>query len=343
MIRRGRLLSAGLGLLGILAATACQSQREQAGGAIPPVGHYEGSVAAAGQPTLRAALDIRHPSPGHYEAEFTVPAAGTLNFVADTLLFSNNQLRLTRPGRPSQALTLTLEGDFWRGSLALDSSRAKTILVKRGEPTASTYRVEEIPQTAGSAWLFAPSDTGTPGPALIMLPDTATAAAAALWADGLARDGIIVLVLPAADSTGATAETPRLQAAVRLLRNTPGADTTKVGAWATGARATALAEVRAAPASPRLAFIVAQNAETGPGARTAFRELAKRKLPVLGLYGGAAAVQRAAALRAALGGKRNTAVRAYRAAGPDLLVPGRVYPQFASGLPDEVAAWLRSQ
>jgi hypothetical protein len=307
------------------------------------VGHYDGGIGTAGQLGLRAALDIRHPSPGHYEAEFTVPAATGLNFVADTLLFSNNQLRLTRPGRPNQALTLTLDGDFWRGSLALDSIKTQTILVKRGEPTASTYRVEEIPQATGSAWLFAPSDTGTPGPALIMLPDTATAAAAALWADGLARDGIIVLVLPAADSTGAPAEMPRLQAAVRLLRNTPGADTTKVGAWATGARATALAEVRATPASPRLAFIIAQNAETSPAARAAFRELTKRKLPVLGLYGGAAATQRAAALRTALGGKRNSAVRAYRAAGPDLLVPGRGYPQFASGLPDDVAAWLRSQ
>ncbi|MBD2769767.1 hypothetical protein IC235_17900 [Hymenobacter sp. BT664] len=339
IIRPARLLSGGLGLLWAVGLTACQAQREQARSAIPPVAHYEGSLGTPGQADLRAALDIRHPSPGHYEAEFTAPTAGTLNFVADTLLFSNNELRLTRPARPGEVLTLKLEGDFWRGSLNLDTTRFNAILVKRGEPAASTYRVEEIPQATGSAWLFAPSDTSTPGAALMMLPDTVTAAAAALWADGLARDGVIVLLLPAIGSTSAAAEMPRLQAAVRLLRNTPGADTAKVGAWAAGARAPALVQAGTGPGAPRLAFFIAQNADPDP----AFRELARRKMPVLGLYGGASAPQRAAAWRAVLGAGRGSAVRAYRAAGPDLLVSGRAYPQFGAGLPGDVTAWLRSR
>ncbi|WP_426060308.1 hypothetical protein [Hymenobacter sp. B1770] len=306
------------------------------------MGHYEGSIALAGQPEMRAALDIRHPSPGHYEAELTVPTATALNFVADTILFSNNQLRLTRPGRAGQVLTLTQEGDFWRGSLALDSAKAEAILLKRGAPTPSTYRVEEVAQTEGSAWLFSPSDTGTPGAAIVLLPDAAAAPAAALWADALAREGIIVLVLPAADSATAATETPRLQASLRLLHSTPGTDTASIGAWASGVRAVVLAQVLAASSDgPRLAFFMAQNAEFSPADRAIFRELKRRKLPLLGLYSGATSARQATALRNALGGSRGATVRTYRAAGPDLLVPGGPSPRFGAGLPGEVVEWLR--
>ena len=345
LIDRGCLVGGLLGLVWLGAGfTACQSHKESDGvAATPPVGHYEGSIGVAGQPEVRAALDIRHPSPGHYEAEFTVPSAGTLSFVADTIFFSNNQLRLTRPARPSQVLALTLDGDFWRGALTLDSTKVQTILVKRSVPTPSTYRIEEVPQATGSAWLFAPSDTGTPGPALILLPDTTTAPTAALWGDALAREGIIVLILPATDSVSATAEAPRLQAAVRLLHNTPGADTANVGAWAAGARATALAQALAPAGSPHVAFVIAQNAEITPAGKAAFRELKSRKVPLLGLYGGPASAQRAASLRNTLGGRRGAAVRAYRTARPDLFVPGGLNPQFAPGLPGDIMEWMRGK
>lgn len=349
IMNRGRRLGWCLGLPWLaLRLAACQPNPDAGAAATPPpVGHYEGSISAAGLPELRAALDIRHPRPGHYEAELTVPATGTLSFVADTILFGNGQLRLVRPGRPGQVLTLTLDGDFWRGTLAVDSTTAKTILLKRGEPTPSAYRVAKVPQGAGmgtgAAWLFAPSDTGTPGAALLLMPTPETAPAAPLWADALAREGIIVLVLPAADSTSAAAETPRLQAALRLLRGTAGADTANLGAWAVGARAGAVAQALATPGSPRAAFLIAQNAALDPASRTAFRELRKRKLPVLGLYGGPAAPGQAAALRNALGGRRGAPVRAYRAAGPDLLVADGLSPQFGPGLPGEVVEWLRGR
>jgi hypothetical protein len=345
MIGPGRLRHGLLGLLGLGWLAACQPQADRAETATtPPVGHYEGGIGAAGQPELRAALDIRHPSPGHYEAELTVPLAGTLNFVADTILFSNNELRLTRPAHPAQTLHLTLEGDFWRGTLALDSVKIATILVKRGVPTPSTYRVEELPQASGSAWLFAPSDTGTAGAALALLPTSATASATALWADALAREGIIVLVLPVADSATAATETPRLQAALRLLRGTAGADTANVGIWAVGARAAATAAAVAAPGGPRATFIIAQNTDLDPATKAAFRELRNRKMPVLGLYGGPAATQKAALLRNLLGGRRSQAVaRAYRGAGADLLVPGGLSRGFGPGLPGEVVEWLRGK
>jgi hypothetical protein len=325
--------------LGII-LTACQPKREQTAEATtPPVGHYEGSLSAAGQPEARATLDIRHPSPGHYEAEFTAP--GTLSFVADTIIFSNNQLRLTRPARPGQTLALTLEGDFWRGTLTLDSAKATTILVKRGAPTPSTYRTEEVPQATGSAWLFAPADTGTDGAALALLPDAETAPTAAIWADALAREGLIVLLLPPTDSATAADEVPRLQAALRLLRGTAGADTANVGTWAAGGRAATLASALTGPGAPRTAFFIAQNPAVDANTRAAFRELRSRKMPLLGLYGGAGAATRAAALRNALGGRRGAAVRVYRTTGPDLLLPGSA--AFGPGLPADVVEWLQGK
>ena len=342
MTGQRRLLGGALMLWG-LALPACQPRHEAAGAnEPPPVGHYEGSIALAGQPELRAALDIRHPSLGHYEAEFTVPTASTLSFVADTMVFNNNQLRLVRPARPGLTLVLTLEGDFWRGSLGLDSTKAATILVKRGVPTPSTYRVGQVPQPTGAAWLFAPSDAETPGAALVLLPDTETQTAAALWADALARQGIIVLVLPAADSATAATETPRLQAALQLLRGTAGADTVNVGAWAAGARAATLAQVLATAGGPHVAFVIAQNTVIDAAGRTALRELRRRKLPVLGLYGGAA-TQRAAAMRNALGGRRGATVRTYRTAGADLLITNGLNTHFGPGLPGDVVTWLRER
>ncbi|MBF9238505.1 hypothetical protein I2I05_13955 [Hymenobacter sp. BT683] len=343
MSTRGGQLARFVALLCLgLQVASCQSQsNSEATPPPPPVGHYEGSITVAGQPEVRAALDIRHPSPGHYEAELSVPTTGTLSFVSDTIVFRNNQLQFTRPARPSQVLTLTQEGDFWRGSLMLDSTKAEAILLKRGAPTPSTYRVEELPQDNGSAWLFSPSDTGTPGAALLLLPDAATAPAAALWADALAREGLIVLVLPATDSAAPPAEAPRLQAALRLLRSTPGADTASIGVWATGGRASAVAQVLAAPDGPRTAFVIAQNAALDPTGRDAFRALKKRKLPVLGLFGGAAFNQQAATLRNALGGRRGATVRTYRTTGPDLLIPDGLSPRFGPGLPNEVVEWLR--
>ena len=334
-----RFTGLALGALGLLGA--CQSRQAPADApARPPVGHYQGGLTPAGQPELRAALDIRPPRPGHYEAELSVPGAPALSFVADTILMAGQQLRLVRPARPGQTLTLTLDGDFWRGTLAVDSTRVPLILLRRGVPDPSTYRVQAVPQVGGPAWLFAPTDTDTPGAALALLPDAATAPTAALWADALAREGIIVLLLPPADSASASQEIPLLQSALQRLRATAGADTGSVGVWATGARATVLLPALAAAGSPHVAFFVAQNAALDAPARAAVRG---RKLPLLGLYGGTAAAPAAAKLRAALAGRRGSVVHSYRGAGPDLLTPAALGPKFGPGLPAEVVAWLRNR
>ena len=326
-------------LLGLAGLAACQPQRPPADTAVaPPVGHYQGSLGAAGSPPLRATLDIRHPREGHYDAELTVPGAPALSFVADTLLLTGNQLRLVRPARPGQILTLTLDGDFWRGTLAVDSTSVPLILLKRGVPDPSSYRVALVPQEEEKGWLFAPTDTGTPGAALALLPDAATAPTAALWADALARAGIIVLLLPPADSATAATETPRLLAALRQLRTTPGADTANLGVWAFGSRAPV-----AAAAGPRLAFFIAQNAVVDATTRLAFRELRDRKVSVLGLYSGADATTHAAQLRAAVGSRRGNLVRSYKAAGSTLLNGTGLSVQFGPGLPGQVVEWVRGR
>lgn len=328
-----------LPLLLLCSLAACQPQRPPAEtAAAPPVGHYQGSLGAAGSPQLRATLDIRHPSAGHYDAELTVPGAPALGFVADTLLLSGKQLRLVRPARPGQTLTLTLDGDFWRGTLAVDSASVPVILLKRGVPDPSSYHAELLDVAGQPGWLFAPADTGTPGAALALLPDAANAPTVAIWADALARAGIIVLLLPpAADSATAATETPRLQAALNRLRATPGADTASIGAWAAGSRAVAVAA-----AGRRLAFLVAQNAPVTAATRPVFRAL-RGRMPVLGLYGGPAAVAGAAQLRAALGGRRGNVVRSYRGAAATLLGGEGLNVQFGPGLPDEVVEWIRSR
>ena len=326
-------------LLALGGLAACQSQHPSADTAIvPPVGHYRGSL-GTGSSQLRAALDIRHPRAGHYDAELTVAGAPALSFVVDTLLLAGSQLRIVRPARPGQTLTLTLEGNFWRGTLAVDSASLPLILLRRGVPDPSSYRVEAMPQLKGKSWLFAPTDTDTPGAALALLPDAATAPTAALWADALARAGVIVLLLPpSVDSARAATEMPRLQAALRQLRATPGVDTASLGVWASGNRAVALVA-----ASPRLGFFIIQNAVIDATTRPAFRELRNRKIAMLGLYGGPDASLRAAQLRAAVGNRRGNLVRSYRATGPTLLSGEGLGVQFGPGLPGEVADWVRSR
>ena len=321
------------GRLGLLASlAACQAQPEaagsQPGAAHPPTGHFAGTLAASGRPDLRAALEVRHPRPGHYDAELFVDAEPSLSFVADTLAFSANTLRLTRPGRPGETLKLAQQGDFWRGSLAVDSTTYTTLLVRRGPPEPAVYRVrrDEVPGSVGPALLFSPADESLPGAALALFPTAATAAASPAWADALARHGYTVLLLPAADTLAA----PALTAALGYLRRTPGVDTARVGAWAAGSRAEQLAILLAANtlAQPHPTFIIVQSAPTpNAAARRAWRTLGQQGR-VLGLYEAtdAAAGRAATGLRLALGSRQ---ARVVRGQGP--------------GLTTVVAEWLRAQ
>jgi len=320
------------GPLSLLAAmAACQSQPEAAGSqapvAHPPVGHYSGTLTAPGRPELRAALEVRHPRPGHYDAELVVDAEPGLSFVADTVAFAAKRLLMQRPGRASQTLTLTQQGDFWRGRLTVDSTAYATLLVRRGPPEPAVYRVrhDEVPGSVGEALLFSPADESLPGAALAVFPTAATASTSPAWADALARQGYTVLLLPAADSLSPAA----LMAALTYLRRTPGVDTAQIGTWVAGHRADVLATLLTQPEAPRPtpAFIIAQEAPVPDAAmRGAWRTLAQRGR-VLGLYDASDATTAKAtiALRGALGR------------------PGRVLRGQGAGLTGSVATWLHEK
>lgn len=320
-------------LLGLLAGlAACQAQPEaassQMGAAHPPTGHFAGTLEVPGQPALRAALEVRHPQPGHYDAELVVASTPGLSFVADTLAFEQNTLHLTRPGRPGETLTLTQQGDFWRGTLAVDSTRYPALLLRRGPAEPAVYRVrrDEIAGPTGQALLFSPADETLPGIALAVFPTPNTAPTAPGWADALAREGYTVLLLPAADTLAAA----HVTAALTYLHRTPGVDTARVGAWAAGTRAPLLAAMLAEPAlgGPRPAFVVVQGAPLPtPATRLTWRTLARTER-VLGLYEAtdAPTVRTANDLRAALA---NPQARVLRGQG--------------AGLVEAVVGWLREQ
>ncbi len=302
-------------LLGLLTGlAACQSLPDTGANAsapaAPPTGHFAGTLQVPGQPELRAALEVRHPQPGRYEAELVLPQQPTLSFVADSLTFVGDTLRLARPGRPSQALTLGRQGDFWRGTLLLDSVRYPLLLVRRGEPEPAVYRVrrDEVAGTSGPALLFSPADESLPGLALAVFPTPGTAAGAPAWADALARQGHTVLLLPAAD----TLASPALANALALLRRTAGVDTARVGAWVSGRAAGLLPLLLAENTASRPAFVVVQNMPAPPLAtRRDWRALAQRGR-LLALYEPDQPQAAAAQARALLGSQR---VRQASAAG----------------------------
>lgn len=294
------------GLLALLLGlAACQPQPEaatQARTMAPPTGHFAGTLEVAGRPALRAALELRHPRPGHYNAELMLPDQPALSFVTDSLSFVGDTLRLARPGQPAQALALGRQGDFWRGTMLLDSVRYPVLLVRRGEPEPAVYQVrrDEVAGTSGPALLFSPADESLPGLALAFFPTKASAAAAPAWADALARQGHTVLLLPAADTLAA----PALANALALLRRTAGVDTARVGAWVGGLAAGQLPLLLAENTASRPSFVVVQDAPSPTQAsRAAWKTLAQRG-QLLAIYDPSQPRAAVAALRAVVGAQR---------------------------------------
>jgi hypothetical protein len=285
-----------------------------------------GTLEVPGQPALRAALEVRHPRRGHYDAELLVATAPGLSFVTDTLAFEQHTLHLTRPGRPAEKLTLTQQGDFWRGTLTVDSASYPALLLRRGPAEPAVYRVrrDELAGPRGQSLLFSPADETLPGVALALFPTPTTAPTSPAWADALAREGYTVLLLPATDTlTG-----QHVAAALTYLHRTPGVDTARVGAWVAGGRATLLATMLADPTlgRPRPAFVIAQGAPPPTAAtRPLWRTLARTER-VLGLYEAtdASTARTAASLRMALANPR-----------------ARVLRGQGTGLTDAVVGWLR--
>jgi hypothetical protein len=186
-----------------------------------------------------------------------LPEQPALSFVADSLTFVRDTLRLARPGRPGERLALVRQGNFWRGTLGLDSASYPLLLVRRGDPEPAVYRVrrDEVAGTTAPALLFSPADESLPGLALAFFPSTTDAQAGPAWADALARQGHTVLLLPPADSLAA----PALANALALLRRTAGVDTARVGTWVSGPAAGLLPLLLAENTASRPTFMVVQD------------------------------------------------------------------------------------
>jgi hypothetical protein len=312
-------------LLGLLASlAACQPQPDTAAAtrAAPPTGHFAGTLQSPGQPALRAVLEVRHPSPGHYDAELVLPEQPALSFVADSLAFTRDTLRLMRPGRPGEQLALVRQGNFWRGTLSLDSASYPLLLVRRGDPEPAVYRVrrDEVAGATAPALLFSPADESLPGLALAFFPSTTDAQAGPAWADALARQGHTVLLLPPADSLAA----PALANALALLRRTAGVDTARVGAWVSGPAAGLLPLVLAENTASRPTFVVVQDMPPPPLA-------VRRDWQALAQQGQVLAVYDAAQPKAAVAQARA------------LLSPRRVRQASATALQGQLTDWLRER
>jgi len=314
-----------LGLVLLAGLAACQARPDAAtvaGPATPPTGHFAGTLQAPGQPELRALLEVRHPRPGRYDAELVLPQQPALSFVADSLTFTHDTLRLARPGRPGEMLALGRQGDFWRGTLTLDSVRYPLLLVRRGEPEPAVYQVQrdEVAGAPGPALLFSPADESLPGLGLALFPTPGTALVAPTWADALARQGHTVLLLPPADTLAA----PTLANALALLRRTPGVDTARVGAWVSGRPAGLLPLLLAENTASRPAFVVVQALPAPPLAtRRDWHALAQRGR-LLAIYEAGQPKADAAQARALLGAPH------VRQAGP-------------AALQSQVIDWLRGR
>lgn len=312
------------GLLASLAA--CQPQPDSTTAARtaepPPIGHFAGTLQSPGQPALRAVLEVRHPSPGHYDAELVLPEQPALTFVADSLTFTRDTLRLARPGRPGERLALVRQGNFWRGTLSLDSASYPLLLVRRGDPEPAVYRVrrDEVAGATAPALLFSPADESLPGLALAFFPSTTDTQDGPAWADALARQGHTVLLLPPADSLA----TPALANALALLRRTAGVDTARVGAWVSGPAAGLLPLILAENTASRPTFVVVQDMPTPPLAvRRDWQALAQRG-QLLAVYDATQPKAAVAQARALLG-------------------PRRVRQAPANALQGQITDWLRER
>jgi hypothetical protein len=313
--------------LGLLASLAsCHAQPDKAtetrAAEPPPTGHFAGTLQGPGQPALRAVLEVRHPSPGHYDAELVLPEQPALSFVADSLTFTRDTLRLARPGRPGEQLALVRQGNFWRGTLRLDSASYPLLLVRRGDPEPAVYRVrrDEVAGTTAPALLFSPADESLPGLALAFFPSTTDALAGPAWADALARQGHTVLLLPPADSLAA----PALANALALLRRTAGVDTARVGAWVNSSNAGLLPLVLAENTASRPTFVVVQAMPAPPLAVRRDWQALARQGQVLAIYEPSQLKTDVVQARALLGRQR-------------------VRQAAAGTLPSQVLDWLRER
>ena len=362
--RRRRWLNQVLGSCWLLLLAACSGREEPA--KLPlPTGHYEGPVTYQGT-DLRVTLDVREPTPGQLQADLHFPDVAGLSFPVAKLRYKEPQLYFEQePGQPGNITVSAIrEGDFLRGMFTWDTIQTEFVWARRGQAAPRPYREQSarLPGVGGAgrpeafARFLIPQDTALRYPAVVLLPDAATVAAAATRANLLARHGFVVLLLPAP----ARPDTPdsvlvqRTSAALRTCRAEGSVDSSRVGVWVRGRQAPAVATA-VAEARPAVTFVILEGVPIASNtAAKPFQRLARQRIPLLGLYGTidttAQATESARRLRAAIGFRRGNAVRVYPKANRNLTIAGFTtskgqwqWPQPAPGYADELLTWLRQQ
>ncbi|OON68116.1 hypothetical protein B0919_15820 [Hymenobacter sp. CRA2] len=270
--------------------------------------------------------------------------------VFDSVAYQAPALTAHLPG--GTRLALREEPNFLTGAVWLnDTLRAELVAVRRGAADAPTFAVVQPPADGAPPplryWL--PLDTLSQQPAVLLCPDAAATGAAYGWAAWLADQGTVValLALPPAAPDSIVAQ--NVTAAMQHLRHNDRAriDSTRVGIWAMGTAARGAARAMTAARAPGAAFLWLQGAAFEMADRTWLRQLGRRRVPVLGLYGGRDTTINVAEssqlLRSAVGRRGQSSISVYAGANAQLLMPADTagqWPQLPPNLLPILQKWV---
>ncbi|GAB2950142.1 hypothetical protein GCM10027048_14150 [Hymenobacter coalescens] len=333
-------------MLGGLHGCAPATEKQHAA----PTGRYEGTLTHRGA-EMPVVVNLYQDSVSR-RVQVVVRVADTPLYSRffDSVAYQAPTLAGRLPG--GSRLALREEPNFLTGSIWLhDTLRAELVAVRRAPSDLPSYTTARQPGADGGyGLLFTPLDTVLRRPAVLLWPEAGAVGAAFGWADWLVRQGMVVAVAapePQSDSVAA----PQLRAALQRLRSETRArvDSTQVGVWGFGAggRAAALAVTGVSPAKP--AFLILQGPGLTPADRSWLRQLGRRRLPVLGLYGALDTTvnvrESSQQLRNAVGGRRGSGVKVYQQASKSLLVAApadsvRRWPQLPADLASSLQEWL---
>lgn len=322
-----------------------------------PTGHYEGPISYQGT-ELRVALDLREVAPGKLQADVSFPQVPGLEFEATGLRYQEPQLQLEQ-GVGGISLQAVREGDFLRGVLSWDSVRTDFVWARRGEAAPRPFQEQTLALRSASstqaAQLRIPDDTLARHPAVALLAQPRTLAAAQVRASYLARRGFVTLVVTVA-TPSEPADSGAYHAtgiALSALRQHSAVDSGRVGCWVRGNLASQVAA--AARAVKPAAFLVMEAAPAATREQAAaYLPLTRQRVPVLALYAGLDTTtdvrESARRLRATLGGRGGSQVRVYAQASPEFLLRGRIspngqwqWPRPAEGYWEGLVEWLRQR
>lgn len=320
-----------------------------------PTGHYEGPISYQGT-ELRVALDLREVAPGKLQADVSFPQVPGLEFEAAGLKYREPQLQLEQ-GVGGISLQAVREGDFLRGVLSWDSARTDFVWARRGEAAPRPFREQTLAvRSAGgaqAAQLRLPDDTVAHHPALVLVAQPQTLAAAQTRAAYLARRGFVTLVVTAATPASPADSGAYHTTAVALsaLRRQTAVDSGRVGCWVRGQLAPQVAAAASQPGSAAFVVMEAVPAATWEQA-AAYLPLSRQRVPVLALYAGLDTTtdvrESARRLRTALGYRSGSQVRVYPQVGPEFVQRGRInpngqwqWPKPAEGYWEGLVEWLQ--